>query len=95
MHRGLSSGHGQWNSNISNYSLFEAAHAAFTSVNNPHDKTEVADAGGRADRGRRDDAAALHRVLRHHQFPVGYWLWPGGEKPPASRRRLPRRRADT
>jgi len=39
-----SSGHGQWNSNISNYSLFEAAHAALTSVNNPHDKTEVADA---------------------------------------------------
>jgi branched-chain amino acid transport system substrate-binding protein len=39
-----SSGHGQWNSNISNYSLFEAAHVAFTSVNNPHDKTEVAEA---------------------------------------------------
>ncbi len=39
-----SSGHGQWNSNISNYSLFEAAHAALTSVNNPHDKTEVAGA---------------------------------------------------
>jgi len=37
-------GHGQWNSNISNYSLFEAAHAAFMLVNNPHDKTEVADA---------------------------------------------------
>ncbi len=39
-----SSGHGQWNSNISNYSLFEAAHAALTSVNNPHDKAEVATA---------------------------------------------------
>jgi branched-chain amino acid transport system substrate-binding protein len=39
-----SSGHGQWNSNISNYSLFEAAHAAFSMVNNPHDKTEVAEA---------------------------------------------------
>jgi branched-chain amino acid transport system substrate-binding protein len=39
-----SSGHGQWNSNISNYSLFEAAHAALTSVNNPHDKAEVASA---------------------------------------------------
>jgi branched-chain amino acid transport system substrate-binding protein len=38
------SGGGQWNANISNYSLFEVAHAAFTSVNNPHDKTEVADA---------------------------------------------------
>ena len=33
---------GQWNSNISNYSLFEAAHAALTGVNNPHDKKEVA-----------------------------------------------------
>jgi branched-chain amino acid transport system substrate-binding protein len=39
-----SSGHGQWNSNISNYSLFEAAHAAFMQVNNPHDKAELADA---------------------------------------------------
>ena len=37
-------GGGQWNANLSNYSLFEVAHAAFTSVNNPHDKTEVADA---------------------------------------------------
>jgi len=35
---------GQWNSNISNYSLFEAAYAALTSVSDPHDKTEVADA---------------------------------------------------
>ena len=35
---------GQWNSNISNYSLFEAAHAALTSVNDPHDKAEVASA---------------------------------------------------
>src|SRR5580700_1498037 len=35
---------GQWNSNISNYSLFEAAHEALTSVSDPHDKTEVADA---------------------------------------------------
>ena len=35
---------GQWNANISNYSLFEVAHAAFTSVSDPHDKTEVADA---------------------------------------------------
>jgi len=39
-----SSGHGQWNANISNYTLFEIAHAAFTAVNNPHDKNEVADA---------------------------------------------------
>jgi branched-chain amino acid transport system substrate-binding protein len=39
-----SAGHGQWNSNISNYTLFEIAHAAFTAVNNPHDKNEVADA---------------------------------------------------
>jgi branched-chain amino acid transport system substrate-binding protein len=35
---------GQWNSNISNYSLFEAAHAALTSVSDPHDKAEVANA---------------------------------------------------
>ncbi|HWF80138.1 MAG TPA: ABC transporter substrate-binding protein [Streptosporangiaceae bacterium] len=35
---------GQWNSNISNYSLFEAAHAALTAVSDPHDKAEVADA---------------------------------------------------
>ncbi|HSR83860.1 MAG TPA: ABC transporter substrate-binding protein [Streptosporangiaceae bacterium] len=35
---------GQWNSNISNYSLFEAAHAALTSVSDPHDKAEVATA---------------------------------------------------
>jgi branched-chain amino acid transport system substrate-binding protein len=43
-----SSGGGQWNANLSNYSLFEVAHAALTSVNNPHDKNEV--------------AAALHNV---------------------------------
>jgi branched-chain amino acid transport system substrate-binding protein len=35
---------GQWNANISNYSLFEAAHAAFTSVSDPHDRAEVANA---------------------------------------------------
>jgi branched-chain amino acid transport system substrate-binding protein len=35
---------GQWNANISNYSLFEVAHAALTSVSDPHDKLEVADA---------------------------------------------------
>jgi branched-chain amino acid transport system substrate-binding protein len=35
---------GQWNANISNYSMFEVAHAAFTSVSDPHDKAEVADA---------------------------------------------------
>ncbi len=39
-----SAGGGQWNANLSNYSLFEVAHAALTSVSNPHDKTEVADA---------------------------------------------------
>jgi branched-chain amino acid transport system substrate-binding protein len=39
---------GQWNSNISNYSLFEAAHAALSSVSDPHDKAEV--------------AAAIHQV---------------------------------
>ncbi|HET7013555.1 MAG TPA: ABC transporter substrate-binding protein [Streptosporangiaceae bacterium] len=35
---------GQWNSNISNYSLFESAYAALKSVSDPHDKAEVADA---------------------------------------------------
>jgi branched-chain amino acid transport system substrate-binding protein len=39
-----SSGGGQWNANLSNYALFEVAHAALTAVNNPKDKTEVADA---------------------------------------------------
>jgi len=45
------SGHGQWNANISNYSLFEVAHAALTSVSDPHDKAEV--------------AAAIHNVNIH------------------------------
>jgi branched-chain amino acid transport system substrate-binding protein len=45
------SGGGQWNANLSNYSLFEVAHAALTSVNNPHDKAEV--------------AAAIHAVNIH------------------------------
>src|SRR3984957_17400408 len=35
---------GQWRSNSSNYSLFGVANAALTSVTDPHDKTEVADA---------------------------------------------------
>jgi branched-chain amino acid transport system substrate-binding protein len=35
---------GQWNANISNYSLFEAAYAAMRSVSDPHDKAEVANA---------------------------------------------------
>src|SRR5580700_221815 len=39
---------GQWNSNISNYSLFESAHAALTLASDPHDKAEV--------------AAAIHKV---------------------------------
>src|SRR5580700_2563524 len=34
----------QWNANISNYSLFEIAHAALTSVTDPHDHSAVADA---------------------------------------------------
>jgi len=38
------SGHGQPNANISNYTLFEIAYKAFTSVNDPHDKEEVAKA---------------------------------------------------
>ncbi|HLX47826.1 MAG TPA: ABC transporter substrate-binding protein [Streptosporangiaceae bacterium] len=44
-------GLGQWNANISNYSLFEVAHAALTSVSDPHDKAEV--------------AAAIHKVNIH------------------------------
>ena len=43
------SGGKQPNQNISNYTLFEIAYKAFTSVNNPHDKAEV--------------AAALHNVV--------------------------------
>ena len=35
---------GQWNANISNYSLFETAYAAFKTVSDPHDHEEVADA---------------------------------------------------
>jgi hypothetical protein len=41
-------GHGQPNANISNYTLFEIAYAAFSQVSNPHDHEEV--------------AAALHKV---------------------------------
>jgi branched-chain amino acid transport system substrate-binding protein len=36
-----SAGLGQPNANISNYTLFEIAHAALTSVNNPNDKAEL------------------------------------------------------
>jgi branched-chain amino acid transport system substrate-binding protein len=39
---------GQWSASLSNYSLFEVAHKAFTAVSDPHDKAEV--------------AAALHNV---------------------------------
>jgi len=42
-------GLGQPNANISNYTLFEIAYKAFTSVNDPHNKAEV--------------AAALHTVV--------------------------------
>jgi branched-chain amino acid transport system substrate-binding protein len=37
-----SAGLGQPNANISNYTLFEIAYAALTSVNDPHNKAEVA-----------------------------------------------------
>jgi branched-chain amino acid transport system substrate-binding protein len=37
-------GLGQWNSNISNYTLFEIAYAALKTVSDPHDKQEVASA---------------------------------------------------
>jgi len=33
---------GQWVQSLSNYSLFEVAYAAFSAVNNPHDKAELA-----------------------------------------------------
>ena len=78
---------GQWNSNISNYSLFEAAHAALTSVSDPHDKAEVADAihkvniagAGRAAElrlrrpraGRGDHPAGRRAVAEGHQVPGG------------------------
>ena len=39
LHRG---GPGQPNQNITNYTLFEIAYKALTSVNNPHDHEEVA-----------------------------------------------------
>jgi branched-chain amino acid transport system substrate-binding protein len=39
-----SAGLGQPNANISNYTLFEIAYAALTSVNDPHNKQELADA---------------------------------------------------
>jgi branched-chain amino acid transport system substrate-binding protein len=42
-------GHGQPNANISNYTLFEIAHKALTSVNDPHNHEEV--------------AAAIHQVV--------------------------------
>ena len=42
-------GNGQPNSNISNYTLFEIAYKALTSVNDPHNKEEV--------------AAAIHKVV--------------------------------
>jgi branched-chain amino acid transport system substrate-binding protein len=44
-----SQGHGQWNSNISNYTLFEIAYHAFTSVSDPHNHEEM--------------AAAIHNVM--------------------------------
>ena len=37
-------GYGQPNANISNYTLFEIAYAALSSVNNPHDKQELSKA---------------------------------------------------
>src|SRR5262249_29566211 len=42
-------GHGQPNANISNYTLFEIAYKALTSVNDPHNKADV--------------AAAIHQVI--------------------------------
>ena len=38
-----------WVQSLSNYSLFEVAHAALTAVNDPHDKAEVAQALGLVD----------------------------------------------
>ena len=78
---------GQWNANISNYSLFEVAYAALTSVSDPHDKTEVADAIhkvniqapgrpaelrlGRPRPGRGHHPAGRRAVAEGHQVPAG------------------------
>jgi branched-chain amino acid transport system substrate-binding protein len=67
------SGLGQWNANISNYSLFEVAYAAFKTVSDPHDHDEV--------------AAAIHNVNIHalagplNFVNGGGWLKPFGPAP--------------
>ncbi len=66
-------GHGQWNANISNYSLFEVAYAALKTVSDPHDHDEV--------------AAAIHNVNIHalagplNFTSGGGWLKPFGPAP--------------
>ena len=83
-----SSGHGQWNSNISNYTLFEVAHAALTSVNNPHDKNEVADAIHQVNVRRRGRADRLHLRARPR---AGRGHHPAGGHPVAEGHQVPAR----
>ena len=80
------SGHGQWNSNISNYSLFEAAHAALTSVSDPHDKTEVATAIHQVNLPRRGGRAAELRLRRSR---AGRGDHPTGRHPVAEGHQVP------
>ncbi len=67
------SGLGQWNANISNYSLFEVAYATFKTVSDPHDHDEV--------------AAAIHKVNIHalagplNFVNGGGWIKPFGPAP--------------
>ena len=80
------SGHGQWNSNISNYSLFEAAHAALTSVSDPHDKTEVANAIHQVNLPARGGRAAELRLRRSR---AGRGDHPTGRHPVAEGHQVP------
>jgi branched-chain amino acid transport system substrate-binding protein len=67
------SGLGQWNANISNYSLFEVAYAALKTVSDPHDRDEV--------------AAAIHKVnINALAGPLNFvsgggWIKPFGPAP--------------
>jgi branched-chain amino acid transport system substrate-binding protein len=67
------SGLGQWNANISNYSLFEVAYAALKTVSDPHDHDEV--------------AAAIHKVnINALAGPLNFvsgggWIKPFGPAP--------------
>jgi hypothetical protein len=67
-------GGGQPNANISNYTLFEIAYKAFTSVNDPHNKKEV--------------AAALHQVMIPNAV-AGPMDFTSSQNPRARRRHHP------